>query len=388
MLNFKILKQSKKSGARLGILRTAHGEIETPALIPVATSAAVKGLSNEEAFAVGSQMLICNTYHLHLKPGEEVVKKAGGLHKFMNWPRPLMTDSGGFQVFSLGFGKDLGISKVIKGRREENVVHGQQPRLLKITDAGVEFTSFIDGRKIFLNPKISLRIQQKLGADIIFAFDECPPPTANYEYVKKSMERTHRWAVQSLKVHAYRQAGKSGKLKEQSLFGIVQGGRFRDLRIESAKFIGSLPFDGFGIGGEFGESKNQMVKMIDWVFGVLPREKPVHLLGIGHPEDIVKVIKAGVDTFDCVAPTRYARHGTAFTSSGRLDMSKSEFLRDQKPLDKKCGCEMCAKYSRSYLAHLFRAREINGLRFLTMHNLFYFHEMVRKIREGIKNGKL
>ncbi len=382
MLNFKVLKQSKKSGARLGILKTAHGEVETPTLIPVATLGAVKGLSNEEAVAAGSQMLICNTYHLHLKPGEDVVKKAGGLHKFMNWPRPLMTDSGGFQVFSLGFGKDQGIQKIIKGKREENIVHGQQPKLLKITDAGVEFTSFIDGRKIFLNPKISIGIQQKLGADIIFAFDECPPPTANYEYVKRSMARTHKWAIESLKVA-------SGKLKgKQALFGIVQGGRYKDLRRESAKFIGSLPFDGFGVGGEFGESKDQMIKMIDWVLEVLPREKPVHLLGIGHPEDILKVIKSGVDTFDCVVPTRYARHGIAFTSRGRLDMAKQNFLNDRKPLDPKCGCDVCAKYSRSYLAHLFRAREINGVRFLTMHNLFYFHEMVRNIREGIKKNRI
>lgn len=388
-MDFRIIKQSQKSGARLGILKTAHGEIETPALIPVATNAAVKAVSPEEAFAAGSRMLICNTYHLHLKPGEEAVKKTGGLHKFMNWPRPLMTDSGGFQVFSLGFGKDFGIQKVIRGKREENVVHGQQPRLLKITDAGVEFTSFIDGRKIFLNPKISIGIQQKLGADIMFAFDECPPPNANYEYVKKSMERTHKWAVESLNATCDMRHGKSLKDKnKQALFGIVQGGRYKDLRQESAKFIGSLPFDGFGVGGEFGESKNQMVKMINWVLDVLPREKPAHLLGIGHPEDIVKVIKAGVDTFDCVVPTRYARHGIAFTSAGRLDMSKQNFLRDRKPLDKKCDCEICAKYSRSYLAHLFRAREINGLRFLTMHNLFYFHEMVRKIREEIKKGRI
>jgi len=377
MIEFKILKESKISRARLGMLKTSHGAVETPCLVPVATQAAIKTLTSEEAGQTQSQILIANTFHLHLKPGEEIVKSAGGLHKFMNWPKPLMTDSGGFQVFSLGFGRDFGTGKILKGKPNSSIKKGQQPKLLKITGDGVFFASPLNGEKIFLGPKESIKIQEALGADIIFAFDECTSPMADYDYTKKSLLKTHRWAEICLR----------SKKSKQALFGIVQGGKFKDLRKESAQFIGSLPFDGFGIGGEFGNNKKIMVEMIDWVIRELPEQKPRHLLGIGRLEDIAKIIKAGVDTFDCIVPTRFARHGAAFASEGRLDFSKTKFLKDKNPLDKKCSCFVCRDYRRNYLAHLFRANEITALRLLTFHNLYFFNSEIAKIREKIKKGK-
>lgn len=381
-MDFKIIKRSKKSRARLGILKTPHGEVETPAIVPVATQATVKTLTAEEVLRAGTQLLISNTFHLHLKPGEELVKKMGGLHKFMNWPKPLMTDSGGFQVFSLGFGMEHGMGKILKAKAKEKITAGQQPKLLKITDDGVQFTSPVDGRKIFLNPERSIKIQEALGADIIFAFDECTSPIADHEYTKKSLSRTHAWAVESLEARS--SAGK----KKQAMYGIVQGGKFKDLRIESAKYIGSLPFEGFGIGGEFGDDKKVMTEMLGWVLKELPDEKPRHLLGIGYLEDIPKIIKAGVDTFDCIVPTRYARHGVAFTSGGKVDIQKSAYAEDKKPLDPKCSCETCSGYSRGYIHHLFKSREISALRLLTFHNIYFFNEYVGKIREDIKKGKI
>lgn len=395
MFEFKILKKSKKSKARLGILKTSHGEIETPAFVPVATQATIKTLTSEEASRTKSQILICNTYHLHLKPGEKIVKANGGLHKFMNWKAPLMTDSGGFQVFSLGFGRDLGVGKILKSETKlfaparhsarntpvASISVGSQPQNIKITNVGVWFRSPIDGRKIFIGPKESMKIQEALGADIVFAFDECTPPTADYEYTKKSLEKTHKWALQSLEF----------KGKKQAIFGIIQGGKFEDLRIKSAEFIGSQPFDGFGIGGEFGDSKNDMVKMINRVNEKLPENKPRHLLGIGYLEDIPKIIKSGIDFFDCIAPTHYARRGFAFTSEGKLDLNKRRFLNPpaggKKPLDKKCSCEVCQNYTRSYICHLLKAKEITAMRLLTFHNLYFFNSFVEKIREEIKRRK-
>jgi len=382
---FEVIKKSKRSCARIGMLKTSYGEIETPSFVSVATQANVKTLTSEEAKAAKCQILIANTFHLHLKPDEQIIKSAGGIHKFMNWNRPLMTDSGGFQVFSLGFGKDFGVGKILTNNQQpttnNKIKLGNQPKDIKITDDGVWFKSPVDGRKLFLGPKESIKIQQAIGADIIFAFDECTPPNADYEYTKKSLEKTHQWAIESLKA-------KSSKLKAQKLFGIVQGGKFKDLRIESAKFIANLPFDGFGIGGEFGDSKDIMVKMIDWVLRELPENKPRHLLGIGHPEDIFKIIKSGVDLFDCVMPTHYARHGVAFTGSGRLDIIKSRFLKDKNPLDKKCDCMVCQNYRRNYISHLLRAKEIAALRLLTFHNLYFFNSLVEKIRKDIKRGKI
>lgn len=383
MLEFKIIKKLKKSRARLGILKTAHGEIETPAFVPVATQATIKSLSSEEVRETKSQILIANTFHLHTKGADKIIQLSGGIHKFMNWQKPLMTDSGGFQVFSLGFGKDYGVGKILINNQRPitngKVIIGQQPKFVKITNDGVHFNSPIDGSKLFLNPKKSIQIQEAIGADIIFAFDECPPPNADYEYSKKAMERTHRWAIESLKA-------KNRKFKKQSLFGIVQGGKYKDLRIESAKFIGSQPFDGFGIGGEFGDDKKTMMKMISCVNDELPEQKPRHLLGIGYPEDIPKIIRAGVDTFDCIVPTHYARRGIAFISVGKLDIGKSAFINDKNPLDKKCACRVCQNYKRNYLCHLFRAKEITAMSLLTFHNLYFFNSLVEKIRNEIKKG--
>ena len=378
MFKFTVTKKSKKSRARLGVLHTDHGDVQTPCLVTVATQATVKALTRELAEKSGARLLICNTYHLHLKPGEAVIKAAGGLHRFMNWPHPLMTDSGGFQVFSLGFGRDHGMGKLLKSHSDAVVNRRSKPSWLKINENGVEFRSTVDGRKLFIGPKESMHVQGALGADIGFAFDECTSPVADHEYTAASLERTHRWAKLSLR-HRRRQ---------QALYGVVQGGRFEDLRRASARVIGAMPFDGFGIGGEFGDDKSRMAEMIRWVVDELPADKPRHLLGIGHPDDFLPIIKEGVDTFDCTIPTHYARHGTAFTSTGRLDLQRSVFLRDRSPLDRRCGCFVCAEHSRAYLSHLLRAKEMLAATLLTCHNLYFFHEQVRRLREDVRAGKL
>ena len=378
MIDFKVVYKSKKSKARIGILTTPHGEIETPSFVGVATQAVVKTLTSKEVEEAKSQILISNTFHLHLKPGEALIKKAGGIHKFMNWDRPLMTDSGGFQVFSLGFGRDHGVGKILKEKSNLTIKVGKKPKNVKITEDGVFFRSPVDGTKLFIGPHESIKIQEAIGADIMFAFDECTSPVADYEYTKRSLEKTHRWAEVCLQT----------RKSKQALFGIVQGGKFEDLRSESAKFIAALPFDGFGIGGEFGDEKHTMTDMLGFTLPYLPKEKPIHLLGIGHLEDIPEIMKAGIDTFDCIVPTHYARHGVAFTSEGRLDMKKTKFLTDKNPLDKKCECSTCQNYKRNYICHLLKAGEITGLRLMTMHNLFYFNTFVEKLRSDIKNGHL
>ena len=365
----------------------SHGVVETPCLVPVATQAVIKTLTSEEVEQTHSQILIANTFHLHLKPGENTVKNAGGLHKFMSWKKPLMTDSGGFQVFSLGFGKDHNVNKFLKSKitsltnsRElvSEVKYGAQPKEIKITDDGVYFRSPIDGQKLFLGPKESIKIQEKLGADIIFTFDECTTPVANHEYTKKSLEKTHKWAKICIDI----------KKTKQSLFGIVQGGKFKDLRKKSAQYIGRMDFDGFGIGGEFGNDKSQMPKMLSWVIKELPERKPRHLLGIGHLEDIKTIIKSGIDTFDCTVPTHYARRGILFGSNGRLDLKQQKFLKKREPLDKNCICNVCINYKKDYVCHLLRARELTALKLLTFHNLYYFNNFVEKIRAKIKKGEV
>jgi len=380
-MNFKILKKSKNSRARLGFLETEHGVVETPCLVPVATQAVVKTLDSKEAEATKSQILIANTFHLHLRPGEKIVEKAGKLHKFMNWRKPLMTDSGGYQVFSLGFGTDFGLgSKILKKEQEGGKIikENSQPQKIKINSDGVIFHSPINGDELFIGPKESIKIQEKIGADIIFAFDECTPPLANYDYVKNSLERTHKWAKISLK----------SKKTKQAIFGIVQGSRFKDLRIESAKFIGGLNFDGFGIGGEFGNDKKIMGQMIEWVDDELPEKKPRHLLGVGYLEDMELIIKSGVDTFDCTVPTHYARRGVVFTSEGKLDLKKTKYLKKNEPLDKNCVCNVCLNYKKDYICHLLKAGEITGMKLLTFHNLWYFNTFVEDIRAKIKKGEI
>ena len=323
-------------------------------------------------------MLICNTYHLHVAPGEKLVKKAGGLHTFMQWERPLMTDSGGFQVFSLGFGKDHGMGKILKHAPNERVEAGSEPKAVKILDDGVSFRSPIDGTELFLGPKESIRIQEALGADIMFAFDECPSPVANEEYMRASLEKTHRWAALCVKA----------KKTNQALYGIVQGGAFKSMRVESAKVIGAMEFDGFGIGGEFGYDKKTFGKVLSLTNEALPDGKPRHVLGVGHPEDFPIIAKSGGDTFDCIAPTHYARRGTLFTSAGRLDITKRALLKDNKAIDPKCKCDVCQNYSRAYVAHLMRAKDQTGMKLATMHNLFFFNKLAADIRKRIGNGDL
>jgi len=406
-MNFKILKKSKTSRARLGFLETEHGVVETPCLVPVATQAVVKTLDSKEAEETKSQILIANTFHLHLKPGEKIVEKSGKLHNFMNWKKPLMTDSGGYQVFSLGFGTDFGLpskilrSKISEGEGSKKIIEGQQPQKIKINYDGVTFRSPINGDELFLGPKESIKIQEKLGADIIFAFDECTAPLADFNYVKKSLEKTHRWAKICLQAKKSKSAsGKGFGGTKQALYGIVQGSRFKDLRIESAKFISGLDFDGFGIGGEFGNDKKTMSQMIGWVVDELPEKKPRHLLGVGYLEDMESIIKAGADTFDCTVPTHYARRGIAFIhppkfssgkfrwAKGKLNLKKSLYLKKNEPLDPECVCPVCLNYKKDYICHLLRAGEITGMKLLTSHNLWYFNTFVEDIRGRIKRNEI
>ena len=372
-MNFKILKKSKKSSARLGIVETPHGKIKTPAFWPVATRATVKTLTPEEIQEIGFSHTLANTYHLYLRPGHQTVKKMGGLHKFMNFPGPIATDSGGFQVFSLGFGLQHGVGKVASDEKKK----ATRKQLVRIDEKGVDFQSHIDGSWHRLTPEKSIQIQEDLGADIIFTFDECTSPLSGKKYTQEAMARTHRWAEICLKTH---------KKKDQALFGIVQGGPFRDLRKESAQYIASLSFDGFGIGGSFG--KDEMKKTLSWVIPFLPEQKPRHLLGIGYIKDLKEAVKKGIDLFDCVQPTRLARHGNFLVKKGTLNILNERYKEDKKPIEKDCQCYTCRNYSRAYLQHLFKTGEILGLRLATYHNLWFVARLMEKMREDIKEGKI
>jgi queuine tRNA-ribosyltransferase/7-cyano-7-deazaguanine tRNA-ribosyltransferase len=380
MFGFKVLKRSTKSQARLGVISTAHGDVETPTFIPVATRASARLMDSKELAASQAQMLICNTFHLHIAPGEKLVQKAGGIHGFMHWDKPLMTDSGGFQVFSLGFGKDHGVGKILKEAPQEQLDKWATPSNVKIGEDGVEFNSPLDGTRLFLGPKKSIQIQEALGADIMFAFDECPSPLASIEYLHKSLEKTHRWAKVCLDTK---------KSKKQALYGIVQGGAHKELRLESARLIRELPFDGFGIGGEFGYDKKSMGKMLGLTHAALPEGKPRHVLGVGHPEDFEVIAKAGGDTFDCIAPTHYARRGVLFTSKGRLDLRSPKMVKYiDRPIDKTCKCPVCTTYSLGYVSHLIRANELTGMMLATTHNVYYFNALAAKLRARIKKGEI
>lgn len=379
---FKIIKKSKKSRARLGIIETPHGVIHTPAFVSVATQASVKSLTPEDLKNLGAEVVLANTYHLYLRPGAEIIKKARGLHEFMNWQGPTMTDSGGFQVFSLGWGQVHKIGKIgffpeieeVREARPFKEAGLPTPKLVKINDNGVEFTSHLDGSKHFFTPEKSIEIQEKLGADIIFAFDECTSPLASYDYTKKSLKKTHQWAIRCLKAK---------KRKDQALFGIVQGGEYRDLREQSAKLISSLPFDGIGIGGSLGKTKKDMLKILKWLPPLLPEEKPRHLLGIGKTEDLENCVKLGMDLFDCVWPTRLARRGTLLLKKERLNIENSEYIRDFRPIEKDCLCYACQNFTRAYLSHLFRAKELLAYRLATIHNLYFTLKLMENIRNAI-----
>ncbi|MBI2028618.1 MAG: tRNA guanosine(34) transglycosylase Tgt [Candidatus Levybacteria bacterium] len=390
MFNFKVHANDKKSKARLGKITTYHGIIDTPSFVAVGTQGTVKGLAPQDLKETGVQILFGNTYHLHLRPGEDLVKEFGGLGKFMSWYGPTITDSGGFQVFSLGRGKTL-----IRTRNNaedfslvQHVVPQGSAPLVKIAEEGVVFRSHIDGSLHTFTPEKSIEIQKKLGADIVLAFDECAPHPSSFGYTKQAMERTHRWALRSLGVSQ----GKQYYPWKQALYGIVQGGVYKDLRKESARFISSLPFNGIAIGGvSVGESKKEMRNVLDWVMPLLPDNKPIHLLGIGEIDDIFDAIEKGVDTFDCVIPTRFGRYGIVFVhppqgnlkNRFRIDINKTKFSKDKGPLSKDCVCYTCKTFTRAYIHHLFRAGELLAYRLASYHNMFFINNLVKKIRGAI-----
>ncbi|MBI5182651.1 MAG: tRNA guanosine(34) transglycosylase Tgt [Nitrospirae bacterium] len=355
-VRFEVLKKEAKTGARLGKITVSHGELNTPVFAPVGTAGIVKTLSKEDLVSLGAEMILCNTYHLFLRPGHELIKRMGGLHKFISWDRPILTDSGGFQVFSLG-------------------------ELRKITEEGVIFQSHLDGgQKHFITPEKAIEIQEALGADIIMTFDECIPYPSTYDYTKTSMEMTIRWARRCREAH---------KREEQALFGIVQGGFFQDLRKISANDIVNIGFDGYAIGGlSVGETKPQMYETIDTVMPYLPEDKPRYIMGVGTPEDLIEGVMRGADVFDCVMPTRHARNGSLFTSEGIINIKNAPYTEDPEPLDKNCGCYTCRNYSRAYLRHLFMAKEVSVLRFNTIHNIYYYLNLMKNIREAIKEDRL
>lgn len=376
--SFKILKKDNKSRARVGEITTAHGVIETPSFVAVGTQGTVKGLSPKDLQEAGVQILFGNTYHLHLRPGENLINDFGGLAKFMSWNGPTITDSGGFQVFSLG-------QVTMKLSQEDK---DAEVKLVKIKDDGVAFRSHIDGSLHEFTPETSIEIQKKIGADLILVFDECAPHPSTHDYTKEAMERTHKWAIKSLKSFQ----GKKYHPWQQALYGIIQGGVYQDLRVESAKFITKLDFDGIAIGGvSVGESKEEMRQAIDWSYPFLPENKPRHLLGIGEIDDIFDVIERGMDTFDCVIPTRFGRYGIVFVSPKegniknrfRIDLNKVIFAKDKKPLDKNCKCYTCQNFTRGYLHHLFRAQELLAYRLASYHNMFFINNLVKKIRESL-----
>jgi queuine tRNA-ribosyltransferase len=388
LFSFTIQKKLKGKLGRAGLLRTAHGDIPTPAFVTVGTKATVKALTMEMVEVTGAEVVLANTYHLYLQPGDEIVKKAGGLGKFMNWPGPTMTDSGGFQVFSLGaaYGNNLG--KITKKNKElllpeagnDSDEKDKKPRLVDIDHNGVMFRSHLNGDAHYFTPEKSIEIQYNLGADIIFAFDECTSPTESIHYQSEALDRTHRWAKRSLE-----HLEKLGST--QALFGIVQGGRHENLRKESATYLKDLKttagksFDGFGIGGSF--EKEDMNTAVEWVNEILPEEKPRHLLGIGEPLDLFGAVENGCDLFDCVTPTRLGRNGTIYTKRGKIHISNAEYVDDMAPIDEDCVCATCTYYSRAYIAHLFRAKEMLAGTLASQHNLFFIVNMVKGMRQAI-----
>jgi queuine tRNA-ribosyltransferase len=377
---FTIAARDPHSRARAGTLHTPHGDIPTPAFVTVGTAAAIKSVAPEEVRAVGGRVILANTYHLYLRPGDERVAHFGGLHGFMGWDGPIMTDSGGFQVFSLGAALEHGVGKMVSifpGEGSARPAKPVRPRLTKIDDDGVTFVSHIDGSRHRFTPERSIAIQENLGADIILAFDECTSPLESQEYTRQAMERTHRWAERSLAAR---------RRPEQALFGIVQGGAYRDLRERSAAVIGGLPFDGLAVGGSLGKSKEEMASILDWTMPLLPPEKAVHMLGIGDPLDFFLCIERGLDTFDCVAPTRLARHGALLTRAGRLAIRNARYQDDRRPIEAGCPCPTCARFSRGYLRHLFLAGELLYYRLATLHNLSFTIRLVSGIRQSLLDG--
>lgn len=384
--SFKIV--SKDKNARAGVIKTSHGEMKTPAFFPVGTQGSVKSLTPVQLKEIGVQGLLGNTYHLHLRPGEELISKLGGLTRWMNWGGPTMTDSGGFQVFSLGIGLEKPGVKFLKDdvitRSLRSEAENVKVRLNKITEEGVEFQSHIDGSKHKLTPESSIAIQEKLGADLIVAFDDLESPTFDHEQTEKSLELTKRWELRSLKAQ---------KSKDQLLYGVTHGGQFKDLRIESAKFVDSN-FPAIALGGAH-KNKQNLYEVIEWTVDNVSEEKPRHLLGIGEVDDIFEAIERGIDTFDCVIPTRLGRMGHVFISppSGniknrfRYDITKTKHAISHKPLAIGCNCYVCLSFSRAYINHLFRTRELLGYTLASYHNVYFMVNLTSQIRESIINNK-
>ncbi|BDU50200.1 queuine tRNA-ribosyltransferase [Haliovirga abyssi] len=357
MLPVKYTLKKTDGKARLGEIETPHGKIQTPIFMPVGTQATVKTMTPEELKEIKAEIILSNTYHLFLRPGDELIAKAGGLHKFMHWDRPILTDSGGFQVFSLG-------------------------ALRKITEEGVKFNSHIDGRKLFISPEKSIEIQNNLGSDIMMAFDECPPYPAEYEYVKQSLHRTTRWAKRCIDTNKHKD--------RQGLFGIVQGGVHEDLRDISLEELMQYEdeFSGFAIGGlSVGEPKEHMYRILDYITPKLPENKPRYLMGVGEPLDILEAVSQGIDMMDCVLPSRIGRHGTVFTRTGKLVVKNAKYKEDFTPIDEECDCYVCKNYTRGYIRHLFKANELLGMRLATYHNLHFLIKMMDEIREAIAEDR-
>lgn len=349
-VTFELIKTCKQSGARLGVVHTPHGDIPTPIYMPVGTQATVKAMTPREMTEIGTKIMLSNTYHLHLRPGEELVKEAGGIHKFMSWDKPVLTDSGGFQVFSLA-------------------------ALRKITEEGVSFRSHLDGSKRFISPEVSMDIQMALGSDIAMAFDVCSPYPCDHRTAEEAMHRTHRWAERCKKHHTR---------QDQALFGIVQGAFYDDLRIESAKTLADMDFPGYGIGGlSVGEPKPIMYDMLEKIEPYMPKNKPRYLMGVGTPDCFLEGVLRGVDMFDCVLATRIARNGTCFTKNGRLVIRNAAYAHDFGPIEEGCDCYACQNFSRAYIRHLFKAQEITGGRLASIHNLRFLIRMMEEIRQAI-----
>lgn len=355
-VRYELIKECKQSGARIGRLHTPHGVIETPVFMPVGTQATVKTMTPEELKEIGAQIILSNTYHLYMRPGEKIVEKAGGLHGFMNWDRPILTDSGGFQVFSLSDLRDI---------KEE----------------GVTFKSHIDGSRHFISPEKAMEIQNALGADIIMCFDECLPYPCEYDYAKESLYRTIRWAERCKETHK--------NTDKQALFGIIQGGMYEDLRQESVRKMVEIDFPGYAIGGlSIGEPRDVMCEVLDYTTPLLPKDKARYLMGVGSPDYILEGVIRGIDMMDCVLPTRIARNGTLFTSKGKLVVRNAEYAEDFRPIDDECDCYACKNYSRAYIRHLFKAKEILGARLATIHNLRFLLKLMEDIKQAIMEDRL
>ena len=356
-ITYELLHQDRKTGARRGIVHTPHGDIQTPVFMPVGTQATVKSMTPEELKDLGAQIILSNTYHLYLRPGEKLVKEAGGLHKFMNWDKPILTDCGGFQVFSLS-------------------------DLRTISEDGVEFKSHLDGSKHFFSPEKVMQIEENLGADIIMSFDECCPYPSTYEYTKNSMERTTRWAIRCKEAHKDFE-------EKQGLFGIIQGGFYKDLRKQSAEDLIKLDFPGYAIGGiSVGEPKEEFLDILRYTTPLMPENKPRYLMGVGTPDYLIEAAISGIDMCDCVLPTRIARNGTAMTWRGKVVVRNGAYSRDFTPLDPECDCYTCKNYTRAYIRHLINTNEILGTRLLSIHNLYFLTKLMERVRIEIENDNL